>query len=157
MHDRNDACPRMLLYKPPRIAFALLAGAAALQLAAPALWPVLPASIGGGAAIALLGFTIMLRAWWLFRLRETAICPTAQTTTLITDDVYGWTRNPMYLGMLMMLTGTAVATGGLLFHVAALLFFLIIDTVFCPYEEDKLEQAFSRDFRQYREQVRRWL
>ena len=76
---------------------------------------------------------------------------------LITDDIYNLTRNPMYLGILLMLLGTAIGSGGLFFYIATLLFFLIIDRVFCPYEEAKLAHAFSDEFRRYRNRVRRWL
>ena len=119
--------------------------------------PLLPASLAGGMLSALLGFGIMLRAWWLFRVRSTAICPTAETTTLITDDVYRLTRNPMYLGMVLMLLGVAIATGGLPSFLAALGFFLIIDFVFCPFEEQKLARSFGAEFARYRGSVRRWL
>lgn len=159
MNPIADPCPRMLTYKPPRIALALLATAAALQLMAPTAlaWPQLPVSLPGGAAVATIGFLIMLRAWWLFRVREIAICPTASTTALITNDVYRLTRNPMYLGIALMLLGAALGSGGLFFYLAALAFFLIIDFVFCPYEEDKLARAFSDEFEPYRDRVRRWL
>ena len=103
MHDRNEACPRMLRYKPPRIAMTLLLVAAALQPLVPATWTVVPASLAGGVLIAVLGFGIMLRAWWLFRAHQTAICPNAETTSLLTHDIYGLTRNPMYLGIVLML------------------------------------------------------
>lgn len=154
-----NPCPRMLTYKPPRIALALLATAAALQLTTPTAlaWPQLPVSLAGGAVVATIGFLIMLRAWWLFRVHETAICPTASTTALITNDVYRLTRNPMYLGIVLMLLGVALGSGGLFFYLAALAFFLIIDFVFCPYEEDKLAHAFGDQFDQYRDRVRRWL
>ena len=129
---------------------------------------VAPGTVAGGdhggdqgsvvlVAVGVLGFGIMLRAWWLFRERATAICPTAKTTSLITNDVYGLTRNPMYLGIVMMLLGIAVATGSLPCYLASLAFFLIIDAVFCPYEERKLEQAFGDAFTRYRGAVRRWL
>ncbi|NCF16034.1 MAG: hypothetical protein GWP62_12035 [Gammaproteobacteria bacterium] len=159
MNPIANACPRMLTYKPPRIALALLATAAALQLMAPTAlaWPQLPVSLPGGAAVATIGFLIMLRAWWLFRVREIAICPTASTTALITNDVYRLTRNPMYLGIALMLLGAALGSGGLFFYLAALAFFLIIDFVFCPYEEDKLARAFGDEFEPYRDRVRRWL
>ena len=157
MHSRNEACPRMLRYKPPRIAMALLLLAAALQLLIPAAWTSVPASLAGGGLIAVLGFGIMLRAWWLFRKHQTAICPTAETTTLLTHDVYGLTRNPMYLGIVLMLLGTAIAAGGVLFYAAALTFYLIIDYVFCPYEEARLARKFGNTFRRYRKRVRRWL
>lgn len=159
MNHIADPCPRMLTFKPPRIAFTLLASAGALQLTVPPAlaWPQLPASPTGGAAIAMVGFLIMLRAWWLFRVHATAICPTARTTSLITNDVYRLTRNPMYLGIDLMLLGTALGSGGLFFYLAAATFFLIINFVFCPYEEGKLARAFGDQFRAYCNSVRRWL
>ena len=157
MYDRNEACPRMLRYKPPRIAMTLLLLAAAAQLLRPATWVSVPASLAGGTLIATLGFGIMLRAWWLFRRYQTAICPTAETTSLLTHDVYGLTRNPMYLGIVLMLLGLAIAAGWVLFYAAALVFFFIIDYVFCPYEEARLARKFGNTFNRYRERVRRWL
>lgn len=157
MNYDRDACPRMLQYRPPRIAVSLLAAAALLQLLAPFAWQTLPSSVVAGALAAALGFAIMLRGWWLFREHGTAICPTAQATTLITNDVYALTRNPMYLGIVLMLLGIAIASGGLFFYLAALGFFLIIDVVFCPFEERRLEALFGDRFNGYRERVRRWL
>lgn len=157
MRAQHPPCPRMLAYRPPRIAMTLLLAAAVLQLATPSLWPDLSALPAGGLAVGALGFGIMLRAWWLFRERATAICPTAKTTSLITNDVYQLTRNPMYLGIVLMLLGVALATGSLPCYLAALAFFLVIDSVFCPYEEQKLEQAFGVVYARYRGAVRRWL
>ena len=157
MNNRISACPRILQYRPPRIAMTLLAAASILQLALPDTWPAIAAIPLGGGALGVLGFGIMLRAWWLFRAHQTAICPTAVTTMLITGDVYRLTRNPMYLGVVLMLLGVALSTGGLPFYIAALTFFLIIDFSFCPYEEGKLEQGFGNAFTAYRERVRRWL
>ena len=157
MHDRNEACPRMLRYRPPRIAMLLLLLAAALQLLIPAAWASAPASLAGGILITALGFGSMLRAWWLFRRYQTAICPTAETTSLLTHDVYRLTRNPMYLGIVLMLLGLAIAAGWVLLYAAALAFFLIIDYVFCPYEETRLARKFGNTFNRYRKRVRRWL
>lgn len=157
MTHRNDTCPRMLNYRPPRIALTLSATAAALQFLAPTWWVQLQALPVGGAVLAALGFLIMLRGWWLFRVHNTAICPTAHTTTLITDDIYRLTRNPMYLGIVLMILGAALGSGSVFFYLAALTFFLIIDFVFCPYEEDKLESSFGVEFARYRRSVRRWL
>lgn len=157
MARRNDACPHMLSYRPPRIAMSLLATAALLQFAIPASWPALPGSLTGGLTIAAIGLLIMLRAWRVFRARGNAICPTAPTSLLITDDVFRLTRNPMYLGIVLMLLGMALGTGGLFFYLAALAFFLIIDFVFCPYEETKLGELFGERFDSYRSSVRRWL
>jgi len=157
MTRQDHACPRMLSYRPPRIALSLLLVASIFELALPVLSSPLPGTPLGGGLLALLGCSLMLRAWWLFRTRDTAICPTATTTTLITDDVYRLTRNPMYLGIVLILLGPAVAVGGLAYYVAALSFWLIIDFVFCPFEEAKLKRDFPAAFEQYKKRVRRWL
>jgi protein-S-isoprenylcysteine O-methyltransferase Ste14 len=157
MTRNTENCPRMLRYRPPRIAFSLLLGAAAIQVFLLPATFVLPSSPAGGAALGLLGASIMLRAWWLFKKCKTAICPTAAATSLITNDVYRLTRNPMYMGIVLILLGVALASGGPAFYLAALLFFLIIDAVFCPFEEHALQRAFGRRYAEYAGSVRRWL
>jgi protein-S-isoprenylcysteine O-methyltransferase Ste14 len=157
MSNHPAPCPIMLRFRPPRIALALLLGAAIVHAILPASAAGLPPLPAGGAILGLLGGGIMLRAWWLFKKHVTPICPTATTTTLVTDDVYRLTRNPMYLGIVLMLLGTALATGGLAFYVAALAFFLIIDSVFCPFEETALSRGCGERYANYAAQVRRWL
>ena len=157
MHQRTDFCPNILAFKPPRIAASLMLAAAALQLAAPMMWPPLVALLLAGFLAGILGFAIMLRAWWLFRIADTAVCPTAPTTDLITTDIYRLSRNPMYLGIVLMMLGVGIATGSPPFYLAAVAFFLIIDFAFCPYEERKLERAFGSRFTSYCDEVRRWL
>lgn len=157
MNRYDGTCSRILSYRPPRIAMGLLAIATALQLILPVDWPRLATLPRAAFVAAALGFTIMIRAWWLFRLRETAICPTAESTTLITSDIYRFTRNPMYLGIVAMLLGVALYTGGLAFYAASFGFFLVINFAFCPYEEEKLRREFPLDFAAYAARVRRWM
>jgi protein-S-isoprenylcysteine O-methyltransferase Ste14 len=54
-------------------------------------------------------------------------------------------------------SGLALYFGTLPFYVAALTYFVVIDRVFCQYEEKKLEAAFGDEYRRYRTRVRRWL
>ena len=144
----------VLGFRPPRIALALVAPAAAIDLAAPVeLTPSLPAA---GALLGLIGFVIMLRAWWLFRLAETPICPKSNATSLITRDVYALTRNPMYLGMLLMLLALAVLAGTAGLYAATILYFLILNFFFCPFEEQRLRSTFA-DYASYELAVRRWI
>jgi protein-S-isoprenylcysteine O-methyltransferase Ste14 len=67
------------------------------------------------------------------------------------------TRNPMYLGMTMMLAGLAVWFGTLPLYCAAAIFFVIVDRAFCPYEEAKSATEFGREYLDYVKRVRRWL
>jgi protein-S-isoprenylcysteine O-methyltransferase Ste14 len=148
---------RLIEYRPPRIAFALLLIAAVLHWLIPVLSVDVFSSVSVASAIGIAGFLIMMWAWWQFQQRDVAICPTATTDHLITNGVYRLTRNPMYLGMVMMLTGVAAFFGSLPFYAAVIVYFLIIDRSFCPYEESKLTKSFGRDYEAYASQVRRWI
>lgn len=66
-------------------------------------------------------------------------------------------RNPMYLGIVLMLLGLSLTVGTLPFYLATVLFALIIDRHFCRYEEQKLRDTFAVEFDEYAARVRRWL
>jgi protein-S-isoprenylcysteine O-methyltransferase Ste14 len=140
--------------RPPRIAMSLVAAAAALHLLFPLT--VVPPSSVGGLLVGTAGFSLMMRAWWLFRRAGTAICPTDRASALLTGDVYGFTRNPMYLGMVMILLGFAIGFGTVPFFAAAALLFAILNFVFCPFEENRLHAAFPA-YAAYAARVRRWI
>jgi protein-S-isoprenylcysteine O-methyltransferase Ste14 len=146
---------QLIGYRPPRIAMCLMIIAMAVHYLIPI--SILPSSLTAAALAGVTGFSLMLRAWWLFKVSETAICPTAETTVLITHDVFAASRNPMYLGMVLMLFGCAIYAGTLPFYFAAAMYFAIINFAFCPYEEQKLQETFGEEFLAYKRSVRRWL
>jgi protein-S-isoprenylcysteine O-methyltransferase Ste14 len=147
---------RLIRYRPPGIAQTLVLIAALLTWVLPLGTNMYSNLILGGLALAA-GLAIMLAAWWQFRRRRTAICPTNTPSVLITNGTYRFTRNPMYLGMFVILLGIAIIVGSLPFYVAAGLFVLIIHHAFCPYEEARLREIFGADFENYCRRVRRWL
>jgi len=148
---------RVIEYRPPRIAMALLTIATVLHVLLPAQSSYRYSSIYLSGALVSAGFTVMMLAWWQFKERKVAICPTASTSYLITDGIYRLTRNPMYLGMVTMLGGVAVFFGTLPFYVVTIVYFVLMDRLFCLYEEKKLVATFGRDYASYRSKVRRWL
>jgi protein-S-isoprenylcysteine O-methyltransferase Ste14 len=148
---------KILACKPPRIAFALLALATLIQISLPIDWTRLPSFLFPGIAFTALGFSIMIRAWWLFKLHETAICPTATTTTFITGDIYKLTRNPMYLGMILMLLGIALLAGSWVFYIVTAIYTLILNYVFCHFEERDLLHQYGDEYAEYIARIRRWL
>jgi protein-S-isoprenylcysteine O-methyltransferase Ste14 len=155
-HDQRP-CMRMLDYRPPRIAMAILLSAALMQFASPHGWLELPSLLIAGSLLIALGFGIMIRAWWLFRKFETEICPTAKTTSFITGDIYSLTRNPMYLGMAAILLGCGITVGAALSLLVAPLFMVIIELRFIRPEEEMLRGLFPQEFPRYCTRVRRWL
>jgi protein-S-isoprenylcysteine O-methyltransferase Ste14 len=157
MTNYENSSTKMLEYKPPRIAMTLLAVAALIHFSLPITWPSLPSLFIPGGVLAALGFGVMLRAWWLFQQHQTAICPTAETTSFITDDIYALTRNPMYLGMVLILLGVALYAGSWPFYAVALIYALILNHVFCRYEERELRAQYGDEYSAYAARVRRWL
>ena len=63
----------------------------------------------------------------------------------------------MYLGMVTMLGGVAVFFGTLPFYAVTIVYFILIDRWFCPYEEEKLLATFERAYDAYQMKVRRWV
>lgn len=84
-------------------------------------------------------------------------CPTATNDRLVTTGIYRYTRNPMYLGIIGLLLAIAIHVGTLPFYLAAAVYFIVINHVFCPYEEAKLAATFGDHYNAYRNRVRRWL
>jgi protein-S-isoprenylcysteine O-methyltransferase Ste14 len=147
----------LVTYRPPRIAFIMLAIGAAIHWAVPIADTVVFAAPWMGVAFLFAGFGVMIWAWWLFQRHAVAIRPTAPTDRLLTRGIYAMTRNPMYLGMIAMMLGVAFYFGTLPFYAVTLAYFVLIDRVFCVYEEEKLDAAFGEEYRRYRARVRRWL
>ena len=148
---------RIIEYRPPRIAMALLAAAAVLNRVLPPETVDVYSSPWAGVLLIIGGFALMIVAWYQFRVHRVAICPTEATARLIEDGAYRLTRNPMYLGMIAMLLGIAMYAGSLPFYGAALVYFVVIDRVFCVYEEAKLASVFGDQYERYRSRVRRWI
>ena len=147
----------LLAYRPPRIAMTLVLIAATTHFLTPLRTAHLYSSKTLGATVGVIGFTVMVWAWAQFKQRGVAICPTEETARLLTDGVYRLTRNPMYLGMTLMLAGLAAWMGSLPFYAAAAGFFGIIHPAFCPYEEEKLTTRLGSQYQAYTSRVRRWV
>jgi protein-S-isoprenylcysteine O-methyltransferase Ste14 len=63
----------------------------------------------------------------------------------------------MYLGMASMLFGVAVVLGTLVAFVFPVVFVALIDFFIIPGEEQKLEKIFGEPYREYKNNVRRWV
>lgn len=148
---------KVVSFRPPRIAMLLLALATAYHWLAPEMDKQIFAYPLLGSLIITGGFSIMMLGWWMFKIYNIAICPTAKTIRLVTSGIYRITRNPMYLGVIIMISGLALIMGVLSYYIVIPVYFLIIDQAFCPYEEKKLLSGFKADYEIYSQQVPRWL
>jgi protein-S-isoprenylcysteine O-methyltransferase Ste14 len=78
-------------------------------------------------------------------------------SSLVTQCPYNYSRNPIYLGMLLIALGTATILSSLSAFIAPILFFLVVNTIIIPFEENRLQKNFGIEYERYKESVRRWL
>jgi protein-S-isoprenylcysteine O-methyltransferase Ste14 len=92
-----------------------------------------------------------------FRLRGTSVVPFTPSSALVTDGVFRFTRNPMYLGLLVVLLGVVIAVGAVsaLAVVAALA--ILLHRRFVLPEEALMRKQFGAEYEAYCGRVRRWL
>ena len=142
---------------PPHWVLVCLALEGALHRWAPVTqWLVGPARLVGAAVFAL-GLVPLLWAFLLFRRAKTGIVPFSDSTTLVAQGPYRFTRNPMYLGMATVLLGVALGLGSVTPLVAPVLFVTLITNLFIRPEEAHLEAAFGAPYLAFKGRIRRWL
>lgn len=145
---------------PPPLVAAIVAlamyGARARGLVLPLDRPPRIAVAGG---LAVVGLAVALSAVLAFRRTRTTIDPHRidRVSTLVTRGVFAVTRNPMYLGVALLLTGWAVYLGTLPMFLGPLLFVAWITRFQIVPEERLLSARFGNDFETWRRRTRRWL
>jgi len=93
----------------------------------------------------------------LFHRRHTTHDPFGEPSALATTGSYRVSRNPMYLGVALILLGAALVRGTFAVFAAPLLFIAVANALFIPSEERLLEELFGEEYRSYMRRVRRWL
>src|SRR5690554_3959289 len=104
------------------------------------------------------GLLIALAGVIGFRRARTTVNPMQPETSrvLVQTGIYRFTRNPMYLGFLLMLAGYGVWLANLPALVWLIGYVLYLTQFQIIPEERWLSQKFGADFQYYRERVRRW-
>ena len=103
------------------------------------------------------GIVINLSADRVFHQAETAVCPFDSPSALVTYGPYRFTRNPMYLGFVLILTGMAILMGSLTPFFVVLAFWLLLDRLFISLEEQRLAAKFVARWDMYKSRTKRWL
>jgi protein-S-isoprenylcysteine O-methyltransferase Ste14 len=111
--------------------------------------------LGGGLFLA--GAALLAAAIRLFRRAGTAIPPWEPSTALVTTGVYGLSRNPIYLGMILIYVGIAFVFAASWAFLLLLPVLVALQIEVIRREETYLERRFGEAYRQYRQEVRRWL
>ena len=103
------------------------------------------------------GLVLALSCVRMFLTARTTIIPHGTASKLLTAGPYRFTRNPMYVSLVLIYVGAA----GILIQVWPLfvlpLPIAIVNSIVIPFEETRLREAFGGAFEQYCAGVRRWL
>lgn len=112
-----------------------------------------------GAVIAAAGVGVAYLGTQVFTDAETTVDPThpEDATVLVTEGIFGYTRNPMYLGMALVLIGHAVHRRQLRALLPVGAFVGVIDGWQIAREEEALRVRFGEAYDDYVDQVRRWV
>lgn len=103
------------------------------------------------------GVVVHISASNRFRHHHTTTAALARPATLVTDGPYRYSRNPMYLGGVLMLLGLAMVLGSTTPLLGLALWVVWMQAHFIRREETLLRDAFGETYDAYRAQVRRWL
>jgi len=103
------------------------------------------------------GALMSLTAALSFRRAGTSVVPFTPSTALVTEGWFRLTRNPMYLGLALILGGVALIDGTLGAFLPLPVLIAILHLRFIKVEEPFLEGIFGNDYRAYKARVRRWV
>ena len=104
-----------------------------------------------------LGFLLAFNSIARFIRAKTGVVPFSESTTLITEGFYKYTRNPMYVGMNSFLLGLLIILNNPINFTFLVIFFFIVRNLFVVKEEVQMEETFGEDYLTYKRKVRRWL
>lgn len=160
MNEANDSSRDNsgAVVRPP-IAW-VLAGAVGFLLDGVFPLPFLPPAMPAtwlGAILFLAGLALLIWAATTFRRAGTHIQTVQPTTTIVEEGPYRYSRNPIYVGMLLGLIGLALGFDSLWLLIMLVPFYLVIRYGVIAREEAYLERKFGDVYRAYKTRVRRWL
>ncbi len=109
--------------------------------------------------LVLAGLVVAMSGLLAFVRARTTVNPKApeRSSAVVSSGIYRYTRNPMYLGFVFLLTAWAVYLGHLVPWLLIPLFMVFLTRLQIRPEERALTKLFGDEYREYRQRVRRWL
>jgi protein-S-isoprenylcysteine O-methyltransferase Ste14 len=156
----NEVAVALGVARPPLLYLACLLLGFALDRVLP-LPLALPAAVlfhwtvGGG--LILIGAAILAAGVRNFSRADTPVPSNQPVRALVTTGIHRLSRNPIYIGMLLLYAGIGMAARSPWVLVLALPLVIILHYGVIAREEAYLEQRFGETYRDYKARVRRWL
>lgn len=110
-----------------------------------------------GVALLVVGGLLLAAAELEFRRRGATSRHDRPTAVLVTTGVFRWSRHPVYLGLVLMMTGVSLFYASTWSLLLVLPFVVVLQRATVRPEEIYLERLFGADYRAYRRDVRQWI
>lgn len=110
-----------------------------------------------GLGLAAIGFLLPFIAIREFIKAKTTVDPHGSVTNIISSGIYRFTRNPIYVGFVLMLIGFLLYSNTLWGLILAPVLILSFNKLVIEKEEAYLEKKFGEAYTNYKSRVRRWL
>jgi len=111
-----------------------------------------------GTTAFLIGFVIMLWCILSFAVKgRGTLSPVDPTKKLVVVGLYKFSRNPMYVGVTLMLIGEAIFFQSIELWIYSLFVFITFNIFSIFVEEPRLRKDFGEEYKRYCEKVRRWI
>ncbi len=148
--------PRVVIF-PPLLFLIVVITVAGLQWILPIPWPLFGISRWVGGLLALAGLALVTWARTCFSRAETNVSPRRSSTTIVMHGPYRFSRNPMYIAMIITLAGVAFGLRWVWGLALIPVLWLMLHFGVIAREEAYLEAKFAEAYRDYRQRVRRWV
>lgn len=142
---------------PPRLFMFCGLGSAVVGPLIPGAGPVPLQLRLVGFVVLVLGLALTVAGARLFDRVGTNITTFNEPDQLVSTGPFHYSRNPMYLGFVIALVGIAEAVGTLTALLGPLVFAVVADRWYIPFEERRMAARFGPAYEQYRSVVLRWL
>jgi protein-S-isoprenylcysteine O-methyltransferase Ste14 len=152
--DHPDISP---MVHPPLVAVLFIVAAYMLGYFIRLPFAIQPILQYFGLALTFIGFLLGIGAFMEFRKARTTLDPHGSVKHLVTSGIYRFTRNPIYLGFLLMVIGLPLNSGLIWGLVLAPFYMMAMSRLIIEREEAYLEKKFKGQYTGYTSRVRRWL
>jgi protein-S-isoprenylcysteine O-methyltransferase Ste14 len=142
---------------PPVFFCSIVGGAVFLERSCPVAFRPSWLPVLVPAALAVFASTLILWAVVLFQRGKTPIHPGATPEYLLLGGPFRFSRNPIYLGLVLLLLAGSTFFDSIWPLVGIPIFVLLLQVFVLPGEEQSLEKVFGASYLAYKSRVRRWL
>lgn len=110
-----------------------------------------------GAVFILLGLFVIFKCMQSFNAAGTPLRPFTESAALVTDGIFKYSRNPIYLAMTAILFGEVILLNNLIHLIFPIILICILNFAFIVREEEILKVKFKDQYLEYCRNVRRWI